>query len=197
MWSINDPRFRWCFTVYEGWKKRKRLKQFLCEPRYQIQSLKDITAQKLDEANIAILILDFDGVLANHGAEKPLPEVELWLKKLALEIGELRIAVLTNQASPARILYFAKHFPLIHVVQGVRKKPYPDGILEIIHYKGVPPHRVVLVDDRLLTGMLATCLSFSHGWYFRHPYSNFLHRPIKECFFSILRVVERWVFRLA
>lgn len=196
MMSIDWLQWRWVFAVYEGWRQRKQLREFLVDPAYRVESLNEITGKKLDEANVAVLILDFDGVLANHGADQPLPEVETWLKQLCLEIGEWRIAILTNKPLPKRMAYFAKYFPLIHVVQGVRKKPYPDGIIEIAHYKGVEPHRVLLVDDRILTGMLATCLSFSQGWYFCRPYANFLQRPIKELFFSLLRVVERWVFRL-
>ena len=134
--------------------------------------------------------------MANHGEAQPLLEVENWLRKLCLEIGESRVAILTNKPIPQRLAYFAKNFPLIHVVQDGRKKPYPDGILEVANYKGVAPHRVVLLDDRLLTGMLATCLACSQGWYFCHPYRNLCKRPIKELFFSLLRVVERWVFRL-
>lgn len=194
---IENPNFRWWYTVFQGWKNRKLLKRFLISPNYQVQSIFEITAKKLEDANIAILILDFDGVLANHGAVKPLPDVEQWLRQLCSEFGELRVAILTNKPFPARIEYFRKEFPLIHVVQSVRKKPYPDGILEVANYKGVAPHRVVLVDDRLLTGMLATCLAFSQGWYFCHPYRNIMCRPIKELFFSTLRVLERWIFRLA
>lgn len=185
---------RWWFALKEGFVLRKQLKNFLIDPSKQINSLTEITAQRLDQQNIAILILDFDGVLAGHGASQPLPEVENWLTTLSQTIGEQRIALLTNKPIHPRLQYFAKHFPGIHVVQGVRKKPYPDGILEVANYRGLPPHRVLLVDDRLLTGMLATCLAYSQGWYFRRPYSNYWHRPLKESFFSFLRCLERALF---
>lgn len=194
---IENPKCRWLYALYEGWRRRKELKRFLISPDYQVQSLFEITSKRLDDADIAILVLDFDGVLANHGADKPLPEVEAWLRQICHEIGELRVAILTNKPFPARLAYFTKQFPLIHIVQDVRKKPYPDGILEVANYKGVSPHRVVLVDDRLLTGMLASCLAYSRGWYFCHPYQNFRRRPIKEIFFSTLRVLERYILRLA
>lgn len=194
---IENPSWRWAYTVYQGWKKRKELKRFLNAPDYQIQSLSEITAKRLDEADIAVLVLDFDGVLAGHGESFPAPEAEKWLRQICQEMGELRVAILTNKPLPARIEYFRKQFPLIHVVQSVRKKPYPDGLLEVAHYKAVPPHRVLLVDDRLLTGMLATCLSYCQGWYFCHPKQNIYRRPIKEIFFSMLRGLERFLLRLA
>lgn len=187
---------RYWFAIKEGFRLRQNLKSFLSDPNKSINALSEITPERLDQHAIAILILDFDGVLANHGADKPLPEVEHWLKSLSQTIGEQRIAILTNKPTLARIQYFAKYFPSIHFVQGVRKKPYPDGILEVAQYRGLPPHRVLLVDDRLLTGMLATCLAYSQGWYFRRPFANYWRHPFKEGFFSLLRSLERWLLIL-
>lgn len=186
---------RWLFAVKQGWIERKNLKRFLVEPAKQISHLSEITPEKLDGSNIAILVLDFDGVLAAHDAPIPSPEVERWLRQLTQHIGEQRVAILTNKPKKERLRYFKQHFPCIHMVVGVRKKPYPDGLLEVINYKGVPPHRVALVDDRILTGMLASCLTYSQGWYIRKPARNFWAHPFKETFFSILRMVERWVFK--
>jgi uncharacterized protein len=187
---------RLCFALKNGWVNRTALKVFLTDPQYRIQTLRELTSEKLEQANIAILVIDFDGVLANHGATFPLPEAEQWLRKLSQDIGEQRIAILTNRPLPERLKYFAQFFPSIFVVQGVKKKPYPDGIWQIANYKGVAPHRVALLDDRLLTGMLATCLSYSRGYYFCKPYTNFWRHPLKESFFSVLRAFERWVFML-
>lgn len=194
---IDNPRFRWFYTFVKGWEKRKELKRFVNEPQFQINSLDEITFERLEEANVAVLILDFDGVLASHGEKEPNDEAKRWLTDLCSKMGEQRIALLTNKPIPERLHYFKKNFPLIHVVQDVRKKPYPDGIKEIADYKGVHPDRVLLVDDRILTGMLATCLCYSQGWYFRRPYRNVLKRPIKELFFSFLRTIERWIFHFA
>lgn len=186
---------RWWFALKNGWQQRANLKRFL-QDAYQIRTLEEITLQKLDEAGIAILVLDFDGVLAGHDALYPTPEVEQWLRKLTHTIGEQRIAILTNKPKPERVEYFNKHFPSIFLLQGVRKKPYPDGLLDIAFYKGVPPHRLVLVDDRLLTGMLATCLAFTQGWYFYPARRNFWRHPIKESFFSLLRLLERGLMKI-
>lgn len=182
---------RWCYALRQGWAFRQQLKAFLCRRDYQIHHLNEITAERLDRENIAILVLDFDGVLAGHDASAPLPEAAAWLRQLSLGIGEQRIALLTNKPKAARLAYFQEHFPLIHIVQGVRKKPYPDGLKEIIAYKNIPPHRVVLLDDRLLTGMLATCLARCRGWYFRYPAQRLLKAPVRETAFSCLRIIER------
>lgn len=186
---------RWWYAILMGWQQRKALKRFLMDPEYQLGSLTELTPQRLDLANIAILILDFDGVLAWHDADEPLPEVENWLKLLCQTIGEHRVALFTNKPKSKRLAYFQKVFPSIYIVHGARKKPYPDGITQVANYKGVPVHRVALVDDRLLTGMLSVCLAYSQGYYFVKPYHNYLRHPVKECFFSCLRKVERWAVR--
>ncbi len=187
---------RWWFAIKNAISLRKKLKQFLIDPAKQIHDLSEITLDKLDEADVAILVLDFDGVLAPHNAAIPSKEAELWLIKLSQTIGEHRIALFSNKPKPERIAYFAKKFPSIFFLQGAKKKPYPDGLEMIAQYRGVPVHRLLLVDDRLLTGMLATCLAYTQGWYFRPPKTNFWCNPIVESFFSLLRVFERCLIRV-
>lgn len=182
------------FAIIQGWKFRNSLKDFLVSKDKQLFSLEEITAARLDAANVAILILDFDGVMAFHGAEQPEQDVSKWLQRLAQEIGEQRIAIFTNNLFPNRLKFFEENFPSIYVVRRVAKKPYPEGITEIVNYKGVGPERALLVDDRLLTGMLATKLACCQGWYFRKPRQSFTHHPIKEIFFSSLRLIERALF---
>lgn len=187
--------WRWLFALKEGWKHRRALKSFLNNPARAIPSLHAITPKKLDEAGVAILILDFDGVLAPHGACDLDQETLSWLQGLALVIGEQRLAILTNNPLPKRLAFLKQHFPLIHVVQQVRKKPYPDGILEVVSYRGVERHQVLLVDDRLLTGLLASCLAYSRAWYFYPPKQNYWRHPLKELGFSLLRQGERGLLR--
>ncbi len=186
---------RWLFAIKNAYLMRKNLKGFLT-PEKTIHSLEEITLEKLDEANIAILVLDFDGVLAPHDAAQPLPEAERWLTKISQEIGQHRLAILTNKPKPVRLRYFAQKFPSIFVLHGERKKPYPDGLLMIAQYRGVAPHRLALIDDRLLTGMLATCLAYTQGWYFNPPKTNYWRNPVRESFFSVLRVFERALIRV-
>jgi predicted HAD superfamily phosphohydrolase YqeG len=183
--------FRWCFALKEGWRNRQELKSFLHDPSKRVGSLVEITPERLEQSNIGVLVLDFDGVLAPHGAVEPLPEACTWLRDLCNHIGEQRIALLTNKPFSSRLAYFAKEFPSIYIAQVRRKKPYPDGLLQIAEYKGIERHRLALLDDRLLTGMLATCLAYTQGFYFYKPYRNLLRRPIVETFFSFLRIVER------
>lgn len=182
---------RMWFAFKHGWQQRRLLKAFVADPKKRFGALSEITPEFLDAANVAVLVLDFDGVLAPHDASYPLPEAQKWLKALSLVIGEQRIALLTNKPKPERLRYFAEHFPSIYIAHHVRKKPYPDGLLQIANYKGIEPHRIALLDDRLLTGMLATCLAYCQGYYFYRPYRNMWRNPVRESFFSLLRVFER------
>lgn len=184
------------YAIKEGWQQRKALKRYLTEPALRVSALSELSPERLDKDHIAVLILDFDGVLAWHDAREPLPEVERWLRGLCQTIGEQRLALFTNKPKPERMAYFQKQFPSIYWVHGVRKKPYPDGILQVAEYKGLPVHRVALLDDRLLTGMLSVCLAYARGYYFVRPYQNYLRHPLKESFFSSLRWIERIAIRM-
>lgn len=82
----------------------------------------------LKSSGITALVLDFDGVLAQHGAPAPLPEAIEWMKRCATIFGGDRIFILSNKPTEGRRQWFASHFPAIRFVSGVRKKPYPDGI---------------------------------------------------------------------
>ncbi len=186
---------RWFFALKEGWLHRQELKAFLSDPNKRITSLTNITVERLEKANVAVLVIDFDGVLAPHGAVTPSPEAEKWLRHLSHNLGEQRLALLTNKPFASRLRYFAEQFPSIYVVTGGRKKPYPDGLFQVAEYKGVEMHRVALLDDRLLTGMLATCLSYCQGYYFCNPCRNVWRHPIVELWFSFLRMIERLLLR--
>jgi predicted HAD superfamily phosphohydrolase YqeG len=79
----------------------------------------------------------------------------------------------------------------VHWICGVRKKPYPDGMLKIIELSQAKPNEIALVDDRLLTGILATTIAGTHCVYITKAYRRFASQPIRECFFSSLRFLEK------
>jgi predicted HAD superfamily phosphohydrolase YqeG len=151
---------------------------------------------ELAARGVTVLVLDFDGVLAPHGADVPLPEVEEWLRRCAVVLGEERIFVLSNRPVPVRADYFHRVFPGIRVVSGVRKKPFPEGLLRIMELSGAVPGQVVMLDDRLLTGVLGACLAGVSVIYINAPYVSLAHRPLHECFFMLLRILERGFINL-
>lgn len=158
----------------------------------------DLNINKLINLDVRILVLDFDGVLNSHGEAYPHSEVIVWLKDLQSVLGPENIFILSNKPSGARIQFFATHFPGIRFIQGVRKKPYPDGLEAVFKLKELSSKQILqvaLVDDRLLTGMLATCIAGCQGIYIQKPYIQFNKRPIVEFFFQLLRKMERLLFQ--
>ncbi len=143
-----------------------------------------------------MLALDFDGVLAPHGENRPLPECEAWLARCVAALGAERVFILSNRPDPARAAYFNQEFPGVRFISGVRKKPYPDGLLRVAELSGAETARIVLLDDRLLTGVLATCLAGTGVVYITAPYVSFRTRPVVEGFFDLIRMLERWYVAL-
>ena len=156
-----------------------------------------VNPEELAAQGVTVLVLDFDGVLAPHGDDAPLPEVEEWLRRCVAALGEERIFILSNRPVPVRADYFHRFFPGIRFVSGVRKKPFPDGLLRIMELSGAVPGQVVMLDDRLLTGVLGACLAGVGVIYVTAPYVSLAHRPLHESFFMLLRYAERRFIALA
>ncbi len=153
--------------------------------------LHQIPPDKLKHKNTVILVLDFDGVLAAHGELYPTKELHDWLHKCIDVFGSSKIFILSNKPLPARIAYFNQYYPGIRYIANVRKKPYPDGLQEIMAVTGQPAEALMLVDDRLLTGGLAACIANVQVTYISRPYVHLSKRPIQELFFMTLRSLER------
>jgi len=147
--------------------------------------------EQLKSSGIAALALDFDGVLAHHGASHPLPEAVGWLKKCQSVFGGERIFILSNKPTEGRKAWFKEHFPAFRFIANVRKKPYPDGLNKTGELAKVPPDSILMVDDRLLTGCLAAINAGVRPCYIRQPYVSYSHRPVAELFFMLLRSGER------
>jgi HAD superfamily phosphatase (TIGR01668 family) len=145
----------------------------------------------LKSSGIAALALDFDGVLAHHGAPAPLPEAVEWVNRCHAVFGGDRIFILSNKPTEGRRQWFAAHFPDIRFISGVRKKPFPDGLIKTGELSGVPLSQILMVDDRLLTGCLAALVAGARPFCIRRPYVSFSHRPLAELFFMLLRRAER------
>ncbi len=140
---------------------------------------------------IRALALDFDGVLAPHGADQPLPEVVDWLHRAVDVFGVERIVILSNRPAGPRVDWFAACFPGLRFVTGVRKKPFPDGLKKTGELTAVPLSSILMVDDRLLTGCLSALLAGARPCYVRCPYVSLSSNVRKELFFMLLRRAER------
>jgi uncharacterized protein len=150
----------------------------------------------LKNLGVKVLALDFDGVLANHGETALLPEVMLWLDEAEEVFGANRIFILSNKPAKARSDYFTEHFTGVGFIYGVRKKPYPDGLLKAAEMSGTDPSTMILIDDRLMTGGLAAILAGSRFLWITRPYIDMQKRPAREGFFKVIRSLEKAFVRM-
>jgi predicted HAD superfamily phosphohydrolase YqeG len=178
-----------------GYSHRHRLAKILRDSPDGV-STDSVAPQNAKEAGIRVLALDFDGVLAPHGRPEPIPEAAEWLARCTAVFGVDRIYILSNKPTALRGVWFAARFPGIRFISGVRKKPFPDGLQKVVELSGAAPEEVMLLDDRLLTGVLATCLAGTGVTYINRPYTDVAGNPVKEIFFATLRTIERILIRL-
>jgi predicted HAD superfamily phosphohydrolase YqeG len=179
------------YTLRACWKNKAQLKTYTLDSSRQLPCITDLTVDYLRERGIEALVLDFDGVLASHAEPMPRAEVLAWLAKIQQAYAPHKIYILSNKPTPQRHEYFANNFPGIIFIVAKRKKPYPDGLLEIVHSSRLLPTEVLLADDRLGTGILATIIVGTQACWITKPYTDFATRPIRETFFWFLRTIER------
>lgn len=177
-----------------GIHHRHELRRLLDQTTFN-SGILDLDPRAVRSSGVAALALDFDGVLAHHGAAVPLPETVVWLKQCEAVFGGDRIFILSNKPTEGRRIWFSENFPAMRFISGVRKKPYPDGLKKTAELAGVPLSSILMVDDRLLTGCLAAINAGARPCYIRQPYMSFSHRIFAELFFWLLRAGERGFIR--
>lgn len=181
------------FTLSQMVQQRDSLKRYKQNPAMQIKSVLALDPGVLkSEQGIRAMVIDFDGVLAAHGEIQSNPEFDNWLNLCIQTFGLGHVFILSNKPLESREAYFREHFPGI-VFMRSKKKPYPDGLAKIIEITQLKPEELLVVDDRLLTGILAAILVKAQARYLVSPLANFSKRPFVEWFFMCLRKIEWWI----
>lgn len=184
-------RLRYLYAIKMFLHHRKQIKNYVIDHKLSFSKITDISQEELIQNKIEVLILDFDGVLNSHGEINLKPEVEIWLNKIIFKLRNLKIFVLSNKPMPNRKKYFFKNFTNISFIKASQKKPYTDGLQEIQKITNCKKENMLLIDDRLMTGILAATLFGCKAYYITKPYTNFLKRPFTELFFYLLRSFEK------
>ncbi len=179
------------FAICLAWRYRRALSGFLKkEPPRCTPTLLNVSPETWYAQGIRVLVLDFDGVLSFYQGDAPLAAINDWLN-LAKQVFGDAIFVLSNLPTPARQTLFETQYPGIHLLPAKRKKPYPDGIQAILDKTGCTAKELLLVDDRLLTGIVLAVSLGARACWVTKPYQNFDLHPIKESFVMFLRWLDR------
>lgn len=176
-----------------GWRHRHNLIPYRHDPDLQAETILHINPKALKEEGIKVLAVDFDGVLAAHGEEKLENNIVKWLVSCYEVFGKGHVFILSNKPTRSRAATFASYG--IEVIRAPRKKPYPDGLLYILSRTKVSPEELLLIDDRLLTGILAANIVGVQARWVTKPFINLAKRPLTELFFVVLRSFERQLLR--
>lgn len=182
------------FTLKNMVTQRKGFRALL-SGEHQIRTWLAITPDLLQQRSVRCLVLDFDGVLAGHGAVAMEDEASHWLAGL-MASWPYPVVLLSNKPFGQRVAWMKRHHPQVAVISGVPKKPYPQGLVAIAQQHHIAPHEVLLVDDRLLTGMLAALLAGTQALWWVAPRHRWCSAFFRECFFQSLRWLEQGVVRL-
>lgn len=146
--------------------------------------------------NTYILAIDYDGVLSSHGKVEICKKSEQWLKD-AINFPSIKnIYIYSNKPNMTRINYFKENFKEIKFLSNMKKKPYIDGISKIINEELVSPKAIIVIDDRLLTGILAAITAGTNFKYVKKPIRDFKNSFCKEIFFCTLRFLEKKIILL-
>lgn len=186
---------RFLYAVKQGWQHRNRLRAFRTHADLQVKTVLDLDLQALKKMGIKVLALDLDGVLVPHGETQLAIAIVDWLNNCIEIWTSANIFIYSNQPSYKRKQYFLLHFPGLNFIEGVRKKPYPDGLYHIMTQQQVFASDILLVDDRLLTGILASIIAGTKAKWVTKPFISLCKRPITELFFIFLRALERFMLR--
>jgi len=183
------------FTIVKGFEKRKLLYNILSDSSEV--STTEISIDMLKQTGASIVVLDYDGVLAPHGVNELSSDMINWIILIITEFSEANIYILTNKPKTSRCAYLRTIFPNIRFITGKKKKPFPHGLMALKNMADCKISDIVLLDDRLLTGGLATCIAGTKFIYIKKPLVSLAHNYIAEVFFIVLRYMERFFVKMA
>lgn len=187
---------RFIFTFKMLYRQRSIMAKYLENLSLQTKSVLQLSADVLKEKGIKILVLDYDGVLAGHAVDTLDTPQAKWLKQMECAFGQDKVFILSNRPTLARKQLLERDFPKIKFFISTKKKPYPDGLLAIIKQTHCLPQEILMVDDRLLTGILAASLVGAQGLWVTPAVINIKQHYYQELFFIGLRAFDRWLIRL-
>lgn len=110
----------------------------------------DLTPQMLTEREISLLLCDLDYTLAPKYVPRPDDRLRAWLAEM--QRAGIRVMILSNNRSPARVERFCRDLGIDYV--GHAGKPSSRGYRQAMEKAGVTPGETAMLGDKLLTDVL-------------------------------------------
>lgn len=119
------------------------------------ESYRQITPELLQSKGICLLLSDLDFTLAPKSTPRPDAAVRQWID--GLRSAGIRVMILSNNRSPARVERFCRDLGIDYV--GHAGKPSPRGYRQAMEKAGVTPGETAMLGDKLLTDVLGASRS--------------------------------------
>jgi uncharacterized protein len=123
----------------------------LLTPHLRVESVLELTLERLRELGIDGLLLDVDCTLKRYHETDVRPEIVQWLA--ALRAGGIGCCIVSNGLSN-RIGHFAQNLGLPFVANAL--KPFPSGMHLAMKKMGFQPERTAMVGDQVFADVLAS-----------------------------------------
>lgn len=122
---------------------------FLPIPDLTVGSIYELTAQRLTELGIKLLLLDLDNTLATYSSMEPSAALRQWIS--SLQSQEIEPFIFSN-AHGSRVIDFAVALG-IDCIETARK-PGTSRLKELLQSKGVSPEDTAIIGDQIYTDIL-------------------------------------------
>lgn len=118
-------------------------------PHLIINSIYDISPEKLKELKIDFLLIDLDNTLSPYSIKKPLPKLIRWAEEI--RNAGIELFILSNSHSD-RPRIFADALDIGYVKSA--GKPFTRKARGILAQKGVSPEKAAIIGDQIYTDVL-------------------------------------------
>ena len=122
-------------------------------PRFIAGKITDLTAQRLKDMGVELLMMDFDNTIVPYTTDIPTEEVLAWLEEM--KKSDIRLCVVSNSKRD-RVKFFCERYGLDCITHA--KKPFFKGIRECLTRYDIPAKNCALAGDQIYTDVLgANC----------------------------------------
>lgn len=124
--------------------------RFSMRPERVYDGYEQIRGEELARRGIRLLLCDLDYTLAPKYVPRPDEALRTWLADM--ERAGVRVMILSNNRSPARVERFCRDLGIDYV--GHAGKPSVRGYRQAMEKAGVTPAQTAMLGDKLLTDVL-------------------------------------------